>query len=216
MPAEKNDFVDRDFQLVIFDMDGTLVQSEECASQALKDVIPLMTDSVNEVTARYKGMRLAEIFDDIESRFPNSVPYNCLDLFVAREEALSQSYIIPSEGADELLSRLQTPKCIASNAPVEKSVRSLSICGISHHFPTAIFSADRVNAWKPDPTLFLHAANFHGIEPSKCLVLEDSRVGIQAALSARMSVIHYDPTDGGSTLSVPSIASLVDLLNYVK
>jgi len=64
-------------ELVIFDMDGTLVQSEDCASQAIVDVVPTLKDSLEnpltEVTHRYRGMRLADIFSDIENRFPGSV-----------------------------------------------------------------------------------------------------------------------------------------------
>ncbi|MDB4224823.1 HAD-IA family hydrolase [Granulosicoccus sp.] len=216
MNATLNHALNRNYQLVIFDMDGTLVQSEDCASQALKDVIPLMTDSIHEVTHRYKGMRLAEIFEDIESRFPTSVAHNCLDLYRVREEELSRSYIVPCPGADDLLSRLQTRKCIASNAPVTKTKRSLTICDLSHHFDTAIFSAYDVNAWKPDPDLFLHAAHYHDVEPAKCLVVEDSDVGIQAALAAEMDVVHYDAHDQGSKHSVPSIRSLIELFDYVK
>jgi HAD superfamily hydrolase (TIGR01509 family) len=206
----------QDYQLIIFDMDGTLVQSEDCASQALKDVIPLLTDSVDEVTTRYKGMRLAVIFKDIERRFPGAVAADCLDLYRVREEQLSHSYIVACDGADELLHRLQISKCIASNAPVTKTERSLSLCDLTHHFDKPIFSAYDVNAWKPDPALFLHAANHHDIETAKCLVVEDSDVGIQAALSAEMAVIHYDPQGLGSTFSVPSIRSLIELLDYVN
>ena len=57
-------------EFIIFDMDGTLVQSEDCASQALIDVIPALNDSLIDVTVRYRGMRLSEIFDDIERRIP--------------------------------------------------------------------------------------------------------------------------------------------------
>jgi HAD superfamily hydrolase (TIGR01509 family) len=216
MSTTPNDLLNQNYQLVIFDMDGTLVQSEECASQALKDVIPLMTDSVDAVTSCYKGMRLAEIFKDIEARFPNSVAPNCLDLYRVREEELSRSYIVACDGADELLSKLKTKKCIASNAPVEKTNRSLAIAGLSHHFDNEIFSAYAVNAWKPDPALFLYAANSFETDPCKCLVVEDSDVGIQAALSAGMSVVHYDQHNEGSQHTVTTIRSLVDLLEYVQ
>jgi HAD superfamily hydrolase (TIGR01509 family) len=216
MKATLSQALNRNYQLVIFDMDGTLVQSEDCASQALKDVIPLMTDSINEITNRYRGMRLAEIFKNIEYRFPSSVAHNCLDLYRVREEELSGSSIVQCPGADDLLSRLQTGKCIASNAPVTKTERSLRICDLSHHFNTAIFSAYDVNAWKPDPDLFLHAAQYHNVEPAKCLVVEDSDVGIQAALAAEMDVVHYDAQGQGSKHSVPSMRSLIELLDYVK
>ena len=217
MNSLHGDRLNLDFQLVIFDMDGTLVQSEECASQALKDVIPLLEDSVHDVTTRYRGMRLAEIFRDIESRYPNSIAANCLDLYRVREEELSRDFIVPCDGVNELLSALKTSKCIASNAPVEKTVRSLSICELSHHFQSeAIFSAYNVNAWKPDPALFLHASNTHHVDPEKCLVVEDSDVGIQAALAADMSVVHYDPHGQGSQFSVPAIRSLSELLVHVN
>ena len=207
----------QDFKLLIFDMDGTLVQSEECASQALKDVIPLLTDSIEEVTLRYKGMRLAEIFDNIEARFPNSIATNCLDLYRVREEELSHSYIVACDGADKLLSTLSIRKCIASNAPVSKTVRSLAVSGLSDHFKLeAIFSAYNVNAWKPDPALFLHAASFHEIRPEDCLVIEDSDVGIEAALAAGMTVLHYDPQGLGSQFSIPAIRSLLEILDYTS
>ena len=203
------------FQLVIFDMDGTLVQSEQCASQALKDVIPLLSDALDEVTARYKGMRLAEIFKDIEQRFPSSIVPDCLDLYRVREEELSSSHIVPCDGASELLSALKTRKCIASNAPISKTLRSLSISKLSKHFDKSIFSAYEVGAWKPDPALFLFAANYHNVRAEECLVVEDSDVGIQAALAANMTVVHYDPQGHGSRFSVPTISSLAQLLNHV-
>jgi beta-phosphoglucomutase-like phosphatase (HAD superfamily) len=160
------------YQLIIFDMDGTLVQSEDCASQALIDVIPALTDSVAAVTHRYRGMRLAKIFDDIESSTPGAIPEGCLDLYRAREDALSGAMITPCPGADTMLSRLEVEKCIASNAPVKKTQRSLEICGLSHHFQCGIYSAYDVQAWKPDPTLFLHAATENDVSPKDCLVVE--------------------------------------------
>jgi len=204
-----------DYDLIIFDMDGTLVQSEECASRALKDVIPDLTDSVDTVTTRYRGMRLAEIFADIEQRFPGALPDNCLDLYREQEECLSREYIVPSKGAAQMLSQLRTQKCIASNAPVAKTVRSLKICGLSDYFPSGIYSADEIWAWKPDPALFLHAAQQQGATPQRCLVVEDSDVGIQAAESAGMKVIHYQPEDDSIGTQVPVISSLMELFEYV-
>lgn len=204
------------YELVIFDMDGTLVQSEDCASQALKDVMPGLADSVDEITKRYKGMRLANIFADIEARFPGAVPEDCLDKYRAQEEMLSRDYITPCEGAAELLSTLQTPHCIASNAPVEKTLRSLSICDLTKHYSSPVYSAYEVMAWKPDPALFLHAANEHNTAPVNCLVVEDSEVGIQAAMAAGMDVLHYDPRQHRTNKSVPSIRTLLEVLDFAS
>ena len=202
------------YELIIFDMDGTLVQSEDCASQALIDVIPALAgQSASAVTARYKGMRLARIFDDIETRLPGAVPENCLDLYREREDALSASMITPSEGAFAMLEQLKTTKCIASNAPVEKTRRSLEICALSGFFASGIYSAYEVNAWKPDPALFLHAAQAFVTDPEKCLVIEDSDVGIEAARSAGMDSVLYDPLELSEVSeSQIRVTSLADIL----
>lgn len=203
-------------QLIIFDMDGTLVQSEECASQALLEAIPDLQGSVDELTERYRGWRLAEVFVDIESRQPGSVPGDCLERYREREAVLAHSMITPSVGVENLLSQLQHRKCIASNASVEKTRRSLEICGLSHHFDSDIFSAYQVQAWKPDPTLFLHAAAAYQADPRSCLVVEDSEVGLRAAQAAGIPAVFYDPHDAGidaaGATRISALSELLDLL----
>lgn len=202
---------------VIFDMDGTLVQSEDCASQALIDIMNRETFTVEQFTDRYRGMRLARIFDDVEKHFPGAVPQDALDRYRAQEEKLSSALITATPGANDVLSALQMPKCIASNAPVEKTRRSLAICQLSQHFADNIYSAEQVQAWKPDPALFLHAACQHGMAPHQCLVVEDSEVGVQAALSAGMQVVRYDAqhTPGASSDHIVTVSSLPRLLTLL-
>ena len=204
------------YKLIIFDMDGTLVQSEDCASQAMLDVIPGLTGTAAEVTAKYRGMRLAEIFSDIEASSPDGVPENCLELYRVREEVLSSAMIFASPGADQMLTQLKISKCIASNAPVTKTTRSLKMCNLSHHFDGGIFSAYQVQAWKPDPKLFEYAAGQYGVDSKDCLVVEDSVVGIEAAQAAGMAHVYYDPHGNGQAPeAVKSIADLDDLLRLV-
>lgn len=205
------------YKLIIFDMDGTLVQSEDCASQAMIDVIPALSGTASEVTARYRGMRLLDIFEDIEKRFPGAVPDNCWDLYRVREEYLSASMITASVGAESMLSQLGIEKCIASNAPVEKTRRSLEGCGLSRFFPSGIFSAYEVQAWKPDPKLFEFAASSYSVKPTNCLVVEDSAVGIQAAKAAGMDCVFYDPHElSEPSNDYPTIRRLVDLIALLE
>jgi len=203
------------YQFVIFDMDGTLVQSEDCASQAIVDVASGFTDDIADVSRRYRGKRLLDIFNDIEIRYPGSVPEDWLERYRHRENELSHKLITATDGAEELLRQMPLERCIASNAPIEKTRRSLEITGLSGYFLNNIYSAYEVEAWKPDPRLFLHAADCHGIEPENCLVVEDSEVGVAAAIAAGMSVVHYDPgaTESfQSTYRAQSLTQVMDLL----
>ncbi len=84
------------------------------------------------------------------------------------------------------------------------------------HLTHSIFSANDLQAWKPDPTLFLHAATSFQIDPAACIVIEDSEVGIQAALAAGMPAILYDPFVVRSGFDdIPRISSLVQLLDIL-
>ncbi len=205
------------YELIIFDMDGTLVQSEDCASQALIDVIPaLVGQSTESLTTRYKGMRLARIFDDIERRLPGAIPEGCLELYREREAVLSSSMIKSSEGVVAMLEQIKGAKCIASNAPVEKTKRSLELCGLSRYFQSGIFSAYEVNAWKPDPALFFHAARTYATDPKKCLVVEDSAVGLEAARAAGMDCVLYDPHDYANDAKTQRrITTLTEVLEMI-
>lgn len=203
-------------QLIIFDMDGTLVQSEDCASQALLDVIPDLQGSVSEITQRYRGWRMAEIFADIEARQPGIIPADCLERYREQEADLAPSMVTPSAGADEMLAQLTVGKCIASNASVDKTRRSLDICGLSGHFEANIYSAYQIQAWKPDPRLFLHAAASCQVNPADCLVVEDSEVGLAAARAAGIRAVFYDPHDCGvNPQGAMRISHLPELLDII-
>jgi HAD superfamily hydrolase (TIGR01509 family) len=87
-----------------------------------------------------------------------------------------------------LLQRLEVPYCVATNGPRVKTELTLSITGLLPLLQDRIFSAYEVGAFKPDPTLFLHAARVMDVEPARCLVVEDSAAGVRAGLAAGMHV----------------------------
>lgn len=198
-------------------MDGTLVDSELCAAQAIYDVIPKVSITPDEIVYRYRGMNLTLIFSDISQRFGVQMPSDVVERYRDQESLLSASLIQVIPGVEGVLENLQHHSCIASNAPRKKTYRSLKACRLEHHFADRVYSAYDVDAWKPDPTLFLHAAREEGFTPQQCIVVEDSDVGISAAKAAQMTPIFYNPhgreTEHLDVMSISSFHELQDIID---
>ena len=185
---------------VIFDLDGTLVDSEP---QSLDTIAAEMralglTDTRPEdIRAEFLGVSLADICRRIEARSGRPVPAD----FAARVEArLFQAYardLRPIEGALALLDRLRAagfPMAIATGGSVRRMHETLRLGGLAHRFGCCL-SAEQVPRGKPAPDLFLLAAAEMGVAPARCLVLEDAEPGIRAGLAAGMQVWRFT---GGS------------------
>ena len=183
-------------KFVIFDMDGTLVDSELCASQALCDVWPKLPMSAEQMNDEYRGMKLGAKIEILSKRYSVPVPEGTETRLRAREAVLGETMITLNPGVTEVLDGLEARGinfCIASNAPKVKTLRNANGCGLGSYFENrAVYSAHDLQAWKPDPTMFLHAAEMEGVKPEECLVVEDSEAGIEAGLKAGMTVVFYN------------------------
>lgn len=177
---------------VIFDCDGTLVDSEYLCNLALAIKLSQfgIQENVNSLIKRYRGKKLSKIFDDlfaiygvklIESEYRSLV----VELF-DRE-------LKPIDGVIEALSEIHQHKCVASSAPLEKIDQALRITNLSSFFGCNIFSSYIVQSWKPEPALFLHAAKTMNYQPAECAVVEDSEVGLIAATRAGMKTYFFNP-----------------------
>lgn len=181
--------------LCLFDLDGTLVDSERLCSRALAELLPMLDDPVDVLTARYRGLKLAAILTDLEARLGAPLPADFETRYRARLGALFARELRPMPGAAEMLARLPFQRCVASSGPTAKIAQALELCGLATFLPHR-FSAYEVGAWKPDPGLFLHAARVMGYPPERCVVIEDSEVGLQAAQAAGMRAVHFAPDPG--------------------
>lgn len=206
-------------QLTLFDLDGTLVDSEILSNQVLVDVLAEqgLHFSLDEAVKRFRGGKMAESIADVEAHFDcklsdDFVPYLRHKTALAFEENLQ-----PIEGALDLVGSLTSPICIASNGPPEKIRLSLSLTGLLPFFGDRLFSAYDVQAWKPDPELFLNAARVLGIAPSDCAVVEDSLPGIRGGLAAGMAVFAYFPDSVPTNLpdDVTVVTRLTDLKTHL-
>lgn len=181
---------------VLFDLDGTLVDSERLGHQAILDVSPDLGETVESLTNQHRGVELAATLRALEAKHDFTYDENIVPRYRARMAELFETDLQAFPGADAMLQAIQQPKCIASGGPLEKIRRSLRITGLAKHFGENLYSSYEINSWKPKPDLFLHAAESMGYAPQDCVVIEDSKVGVEAALAAGMTVFHFGPESG--------------------
>ncbi len=176
---------------IIFDLDGTLVDSEPISGQVFKRLIPELRGSEQEITEWCKGRKLADLAAELQQKQSLQLPRDFIPLFRKELAMVFEHSLRPIDGAHDMLAQLSLPKCIASNGPLTKMQQSIRICGLKPYFGDHLFSAYEVGSWKPAPGLFLHAAKAMKVNPADCLVIEDSETGLQAATAAGMTVIHF-------------------------
>lgn len=178
---------------IIFDMDGTLVDSEALANRALLDLLPEIDETVESLIARYRGGQFAVIMDDIAQRHKFKLPDNFEPAYRAHARKLFDAELKAMPGAYDMLASFPYTKCLASSAPMVKINQALAVTGLAQFFGEKTYSAYQINSWKPEPDLFLHAAKQMGFTPENCIVVEDSDVGVEAGQRAGMTVFKYDP-----------------------
>lgn len=191
--------------LVIFDADGVLVDSEEIALAVLARAARQAGSQIelSEALALFRGLKIADCVTQIENRSGRPVGDGFID-DVRHATALAfEADLRAVEGVHEALAAISIPVCVASNGPMSKLSQTLSLTGLQGRFEGRVFSAYEVGSWKPDPGLFLHAARTLGADPSRCVVIEDSVTGVSAAKAAEMRVLGFTGgrADAGLELS---------------
>ncbi|MEU8298982.1 HAD family hydrolase [Micromonospora sp. NPDC048909] len=180
-------------ELVIFDCDGVLVDSERIAVRvqvALGAELGWPLTEV-EVIDRFIGRSHASIRDQIAAQLGQEVAGSWSERFEQLHREAVDAALAPVEGLPEALDAIVLPTCVASNGSHEKMRHTLGRTGLYERFAGRIFSAGEVSHGKPAPDLFLHAARRMGVDPAACVVVEDSRPGVQAARAAGMRAFGY-------------------------
>lgn len=180
-------------QLVIFDSDGVLVDSETIAL----DVLAAAARSegahfaAGEALSLFRGLKIADCVLEIEKRAGRAVRASFINDVRAATAAAFEAGLRPIEGVHLALAAITVPVCVASNGPMAKLNQTLGLTGLLERFQGRIFSAYEVGSWKPEPGLFLHAAAALSADPAHCVVVEDSAAGVAAAHAAGMRVLGY-------------------------
>ena len=211
-------------EAVIFDCDGTLVDSETLADEALIECVRPhgLELTLDEVHARFRGRKMADCIAELERQLGGTLPSDFVPGFRARCAEAFRSRLQAIDGALATIQRLNVPYCVASSGPREKIELSLGITGLLPYFKDRIFSSYEVGSWKPDPGLVLHAAEIMGVAPERCAVVEDSAPGLQAGVAAGMVVFAFMRKDipmhhtGDSVRVLRRLSDLPDLVRSHK
>lgn len=186
--------------LVIFDCDGVLVDSEMIASRELAAYLSELGRPTEAAECRetFTGMSIKSVGEIVRRDWGLALPDDFIDQLRARDRIAFERDLQAIPGVANVLQSLthaNVPFCVASSGTPEKIRHSLTITSLLEHFDERLFSATQVANGKPAPDLFEFAANEMGYEPCRCVVIEDAPTGVQGAVAAGMRVFGF--TGGG-------------------
>jgi len=183
----------RPVELVIFDCDGVLVDSERIAVGAdlvvLERVGLKMTEA--EVIDRFVGRSPAVMRQMIEAHLGHPIAPALQDEWDQLYSDAFAAELRPIDGVEAALAEIRQATCVASSSEPRSLERKLKLTGLYERFAGRIFSATEVRNGKPAPDLFLYAAERMEVAPDRCAVVEDSQYGVRAARAAGMRVFAY-------------------------
>ncbi|MER9894620.1 HAD family hydrolase [Mesorhizobium sp. M0119] len=191
-------------ELVIFDCDGVLVDSEMLSVSALLEMIALAGGNVSEDIAyeRFLGKSMKSVREILASDFGLDLTDQHLTEMRSELMRKFREQLKPMPGIAQVLPKLGVPCCVASSGTLERIRYALQVTGLLGLLEPHLFSAAMVARGKPAPDLFLHAADKMRAAPRNCLVVEDSPAGIEAARAAGMRVLAFT---GGSHTGNPAL-----------
>jgi len=212
--------------LIIFDCDGVLVDSERIANQVFARVLEEecgLSLSLEQMFDHFVGRSQAQCLAIIEEMTGAPPPHGLGERYrneINRELAES---VVAVNGIEAVLEALDIPYCVASGGSHKKMQTTLGKTGLVKYFDGNLFSVSEVARAKPFPDIYLHAAQSMGVDnPQKCLVIEDSPVGVSGAVAAQMTVFGYSELmnadkllDAGAHLTFDQMDNLMEeIISY--
>jgi HAD superfamily hydrolase (TIGR01509 family) len=194
--------------LIIFDCDGVLVDSELLSCRCLSEVLAGygINLGLDQALDLFLGRSVTAVREHFKA-LGRSIPEQFAAELKAAVRAAFLSGLGPIEGVGSVLADLQIPHCVASSSDVDRVSFSLSLTGLAPHFDKGLYTSQMVERGKPAPDLFLYAAERMRADPRRTLVIEDSVSGVTAGKAAGMTVwgfvggSHYQSRDGKAILS---------------
>ena len=212
------------FELIAFDCDGVLVDSEPITCGVLADMLTELgwEMSVDDAIRTFVGKHVRDEMPNIAARIGTPLPADFYEQFIARRNRGLETSITAVRGvhaAVEELAARNTPYCVASGADRAKMHLTLGRTGLLPLFEGRLFSGLEVPRTKPAPDVYLLAAKTMGADPARCAVIEDTPTGIAAGIAAGMTVFGYaermDPQllrEAGAVEVFDDMAQLAELV----
>lgn len=204
---------------VLFDCDGTLVDSERLGFLGLSVkflALGIQLDP-DELVIKYRGWKLAAILEELVGEHAVVLPSDFVEHYRVVVADLFARELQPIAHIATALQQIDLPKAVVSSGPRHKIEQALKLCGLSDFFAANIYSSYEVGIWKPDPEIYLHAARDMGFAPSECIVVDDGPVGVEAGVKAGMKTLFYNKFDESceydSVISFRTMLNLPSLIN---
>ncbi|HTQ99721.1 MAG TPA: HAD family phosphatase [Candidatus Acidoferrum sp.] len=183
----------RSFELVIFDCDGVLVDSERITNRVFAQMLNELglPVTVEDMFEQFVGHSMQHCLGLITDMLGQAPPKSFVEAYKVRTRAALEVELAAVAGIEEVLDEIRLPYCVASSGDHEKMRTILGITGLWPRFDGKLFSVTEVSRGKPFPDVFLLAAERLGVDPSACAVVEDTPVGVAAGVAAGMTVFGY-------------------------
>lgn len=190
------------FDLVIFDCDGVLVDSEPLANKVYVQMLSEHGFEVDheEYLQKFAGAAIYSRLEVTAQQLNWTPPTDFYPVFNSRLSVVTKNELKPVPGIHELVASLTVPICIASNGSRSEVILRLKIANLTQYFGDAIFSGLEVARPKPAPDVYLAAAQAFNVPPARCVVIEDSVPGVTAAVRAGMKVYGHAAFTPGEIL----------------
>lgn len=202
---------------VIFDCEGTLVDSERLCCEALVQVFNEIGAelSIEDIIDNFEGGKIADIMHSTLQLAEKTADIDVLEQRYREVlEPLFLKKLTPMRGAIELLDWLretETEFCVTSNAPKDRIESILKSAGLCHYFQGKIFSAFEANSWKPEPDLIRYCAMNMGFMLDECVYVDDTHKGVKAGLNAGVTTFQITPLTWQNRVSHPKVTVLESL-----
>lgn len=181
------------YQLVIFDCDGVLVDSERITNQVFADMLGELglAFTLEDMFEQFVGHSMAQCLDKIAGLLGKPPPEYFVATYRARTQRALEADLRPVPGITQALEQITIPWCVASSGEHKKMRLTLGLTGLLPRFEGKLFSVTEVARPKPAPDVFLYAASRCRVAPGDCAVVEDTPTGVAAAVAAGMTVFGY-------------------------